>query len=155
MRLIDAGLPLVARTERTREEMLLFYEAVTRATKRLYLSYPALDEAAQPLLPSPFLSEVEEAFGPGEIPRVERTDLSPIPPDDEPLCEAEFRVKAMATALRGERGAAGGTDAGAGREGEGETGRREQSEQIVSTSPHLLVSPLPLSPSSPSLPAWN
>ena len=54
LRLIDAGLPLVARTERTREEMLLFYEAVTRATKRLYLSYPALDEAAQPLLPSPF-----------------------------------------------------------------------------------------------------
>ena len=40
VRLIDAGLPLVARTERTREEMLLFYEATTRATRRLYLSYP-------------------------------------------------------------------------------------------------------------------
>ncbi len=39
-RLIEAGLPLVARTQRTREEMLLFYEAVTRATKRLWLSYP-------------------------------------------------------------------------------------------------------------------
>ena len=58
-RLIDAGLPFVARTERTREEMLLFYEAITRAGKRLYLSYPALDESAQPLLPSPFLREVE------------------------------------------------------------------------------------------------
>ena len=31
LRLIDAGLPLVARTERTRDEMLLFYEAITRA----------------------------------------------------------------------------------------------------------------------------
>ncbi len=100
-RLIDAGLPLVGRAERTREEMLLFYEAVTRAAERLYLSYPALDDAAQPLLPSPFLSEIEEAFGPGEIPRFEQTDLSPIPTDDEPLCEADFRVKAVATALEG------------------------------------------------------
>ncbi len=101
LRLIDAGLPLVARTERTRDEMLLFYEAVTRATERLYLSYPALDEAAQPLLPSPFLDEVEQAFGPGQIPRVEQTDLSPVPRDDEPLSAAEFRVKAVATALEG------------------------------------------------------
>jgi len=117
VRLINAGLPLVARTERTREEMLLFYEALTRATKRLYLSYPALDEAAQPLLPSPFLNEVEQAFGPARIPRVEQIDLSPVPRDDEPLCDAEFRVKSLATALegnvallagwmRGERGAA-------------------------------------------------
>ena len=66
--------------------MLLFYEAMTRAGQRLYLSYPALDAAAQPLLPSPFLGEVEEAFAPGGIPRVERADLSPIPQDDEPLC---------------------------------------------------------------------
>ena len=51
-RLIEAGLPFVARTERTREEMLLFYEAITRAGKRLYLSYPAIDDAAQPLLPT-------------------------------------------------------------------------------------------------------
>ena len=101
LRLIEAGLPLVARAERTREEMLLFYEAVTRATERLYLSYPALDEAAQPLLPSPFLDEVEQALGPGEIPRTEQTDLSPVPRDDEPLSPAEFRVKAVATALAG------------------------------------------------------
>ena len=64
-----------ARSERTHEEMLLFYEAITRAGKRLYLSYPALDESAQPLLPSPFLQEVEQAFGPGRIPR-SRADRS-------------------------------------------------------------------------------
>jgi ATP-dependent helicase/DNAse subunit B len=100
LRLIDEGLPLIARTERNREEMLLFYEAITRATQRLYLSYPALDSAAQPLSPSPYLKEVEQACD-GRIPRTERADLSPIPPDDEPLCEAEFRVKAVAMALDG------------------------------------------------------
>ena len=100
-RLIGAGLPFVARSERTHEEMLLFYEAITRAEKRLYLSYPALDESAQPLLPSPFLQDVEQAFGSARIPRVERADLRPVPPDDDPPSEAEFRVKALATALEG------------------------------------------------------
>jgi ATP-dependent helicase/nuclease subunit B len=122
LRLIDAGLPLVARGERTREEMLLFYEAVTRATKRLYLSYPAMDEAAQPLLPSPFLSEIEEAFGEKVIPHVKQTDLSPIPPDDEPLCEADFRVKAMATALDGNVALLAGLIRGEGRGARGEGG---------------------------------
>ncbi len=119
VRLIDAGLPLVARNERTREEMLLFYEAATRATKRLYLSYPALDEAAQPLFPSPFLSEVEDAFGKGAIPRTEQKDLSPIPREDELFCQFDFRVKAVATALDGNvallAGMMGGEERGEGR----------------------------------------
>ena len=59
--------------------MLLFYEAVTRATRRLWLSYPALDAAAQQLSPSPYLQEVERACGPGRIARCEQTDLSPVP----------------------------------------------------------------------------
>jgi len=100
-RLIDEGLPLTARTDRGRDEMLLFYEAVTRASRRLYLSYPSLDEAGQPLSPSPYLSEVEQACGRGRIPRTEITDLSPIPAGD-PLCVAEFRVQAMAKALEGD-----------------------------------------------------
>ena len=102
-RLIEADprLPLITRAERTREEMLLFYEAVTRATERLYLSYPALDEAAQPLLPSPFLTEVERVFGSGRIPRAESPDISPVPRGDEPLAPSEFRVMAVATALEG------------------------------------------------------
>jgi len=130
VRLIDAGLPLVARGERTREEMLLFYEAVTRAGKRLYLSYPALDAAAQPLLPSPLLGEVEQAFGPGVIPRTERKDLSPIPQDDEPLCEAEFRVKALATALDGNVALLAGLMGG----GRGE-GREEREDTATLPSP--------------------
>ena len=101
LRLIEAGLPLVARQERMRDEMLLFYEVVTRATKRLYLSYPALDDAAQELLPSPFLAEIEQAFASDPIRRTEQNDLSPIPRGDHPLCQVDFRVQAMATALDG------------------------------------------------------
>jgi ATP-dependent helicase/DNAse subunit B len=163
LRLIDAGLPLVARSLRTREEMLLFYEAVTRATRRLYLSYAALDESAQPLLPSPFLAEVEQAFGPGRIPRVERQDLSPIPQDDEPLCcEADFRVKAMATALdgnvsllaglfqgeRGERREERGDDressvSGTGRTKDGSRTQIDDQRSVVTPAPlSSLLSPL-------------
>jgi ATP-dependent helicase/nuclease subunit B len=133
-RLIEAGLPFAARAERTRDEMLLFYEAITRAGKRLYLSYPAFDESAQPLLPSPFLREVERAFGPGQIPRIERADLSPIPPDDEPASQAEFRVKALATALAGNVALLAGLF---GMKGEGGRGKAEHGS-----------SPFPLAPSA-------
>jgi ATP-dependent helicase/DNAse subunit B len=99
LELIEKGLPLVARTERTREEMLLFYEALTRATRRLYLSYPSLDDAAQPLSPSPYLIEAVQACGGTEIVRAPAADLRPIPAGDEPLSAAQFRVKAVADAL--------------------------------------------------------
>ena len=78
-------MPLPPRTERNAAEMLLFYEAVTRATRRLTLSYPALDEAAQALSPSPYLQEVERACSPGTIARSQWTDLSPVPAGDEPM----------------------------------------------------------------------
>ncbi len=99
LELIEKGLPLVARTERAREEMLLFYEVLTRATRRLYLSYPALDAAAQPLLPSPFVLEVIQACGGSTIVRPPAVDIRPIPSGDEPLSPAQFRVMAMADAL--------------------------------------------------------
>ncbi len=126
LRLIDADLPLVARAERTREEMLLFYEAITRATRRLYLSYPALDESAQPLLPSPFLTEVEQAFGPeSPLPCTKQEDLSPIPGDQEPLCcDAQFRVKAMATALDGNVALLAGVMRGGWGRGAGDGGKQ-------------------------------
>lgn len=100
--LIDRGLPLSARSERNFEEMLLFYEVMTRASRRISFSYPALDETAQPLSPSPYLEEVDQACGPGRIRRVEVRDLSPVPRDGEPLLAAtEFRVKAVAAGLEG------------------------------------------------------
>ena len=65
----SAGLPLAGPTERGQNEMLLFYEVVTRATRRLVLSYPAIDAAAQPLSPSPYLAELERACGEGRVER--------------------------------------------------------------------------------------
>ncbi len=100
-RLVEQNLPLVTRTERNREEMLLFYEAVTRASKRLYLSYPALDDSAQPLSPSPFLLEVEQACGKDRIAKTEAADFRPVPKTGQPLSPGEFRLAAMAEALEG------------------------------------------------------
>lgn len=85
-----------------RDEMLLFYQVLTRATRQLTLSYPALDEAAQPLAPSPYLDEVEQACGVGAIVRTEVPDLTPIPRDEFPQTAAEFRIKALANALEGD-----------------------------------------------------
>jgi ATP-dependent helicase/DNAse subunit B len=100
-RLVEHDLPLVTRSERNREEMLLFYEAVTRATKRLYLSYPALDDSAQPLSPSPFLIEVEQACGKDKIAKVEDSDFRPVKKTDQPFSPSEFRLAAMSEAIEG------------------------------------------------------
>ncbi|MBN2578568.1 MAG: PD-(D/E)XK nuclease family protein [Pirellulales bacterium] len=102
LRLIEQGLPLANRTQRNRDEMLLFYEAVTRATKGLYLSYPAYNEAAEPLSPSPFLIEVEQACGATPIACRRADDFRPLPKTESPLCPADFRVQAMARALEGD-----------------------------------------------------
>jgi ATP-dependent helicase/DNAse subunit B len=96
-----AGSRFVERHERACEEMLLFYEVVTRAKRNLVLSYSALDEAAQPLSPSPYLIEVERLFAPGAIARDASTNLGPVPTDTEPSCARDFRVKAVAMALDG------------------------------------------------------
>jgi len=87
---------------RPQEEMLLFYEVLTRATERLTLSYSALDEKAQTLPPSPYVTEVERTIGLIEASarRVEPV-LSPIPIGPVPLGPADRRVQAVADALRG------------------------------------------------------
>jgi len=100
-RLAEAGLPLVLRAERSQEEMLLCYEVATRATRRLYLSYPGLDDRGNPLLPSPYLAEVERACGPDRIARYETSDLSPVPQGHVPFSPSEQRVMAVAQALDG------------------------------------------------------
>ncbi|MFV2067345.1 MAG: PD-(D/E)XK nuclease family protein [Pirellulales bacterium] len=98
-RLAEAGLPLIDGAQRNREEMLLFYETVTRARKSLTLSYPAFDAKAQPLLPSPFLIELERACGEGKIRRTECRDLSPVPTDSEPVGPTQSRLLAVASLL--------------------------------------------------------
>jgi len=100
-RLIEQGLPLVDRAERTREEMLLFYEVMTRASRRLWLSYPALNEEAQPLSPSSYLLEVERTCAPGAIAREELFDLSPLPPEGELHRASDWRASGVAKLLGG------------------------------------------------------
>ncbi|MEX2112153.1 MAG: PD-(D/E)XK nuclease family protein [Pirellulales bacterium] len=100
--LVAAGLPLAPRTERRWHEMLLFYQVVTRATRRLVLSYPALDEAAQPLSASPYLSELERVFASRPIVPAARPSLSAVPTSDVVYSPREFRVRATARALEGD-----------------------------------------------------
>jgi len=119
-RLIDAGLPLPSHSDRQTEEMLLFYEAVTAATRRLWLSYPAVDDAGEPLTPSPYLSALECGGSPPLFvtaaslegaSRVLKSDgkpshskahtLSPIP-DPADICSLDaFRIRAVADAMDG------------------------------------------------------
>ncbi len=97
--LARAGLPLVLRGERQSEEMLLFYESVTRATRRLVLSYPALDEKAEPLLASSYVRDLAGLLGQSPHVAPEQLDLSPVPGDDELWTARDFRVRAVAEAL--------------------------------------------------------
>ena len=88
-------------------EMLLFYQLVTRPTETLTLSYPALDERAQTLPASPFLVELERAFGADVVPRT----VQPLnygrydgAVDEPPLARSELRRQAVARALERDRG---------------------------------------------------
>jgi ATP-dependent helicase/nuclease subunit B len=103
VRLAEAGLPLTTRAQRSQEEMLLFYEVATRATHQLVMSYAGLDAKAQPLSPSPYLVELERACGDGKIPHHVDLHLSPVPREQEILCERDLRVRAVADALDGNR----------------------------------------------------
>ncbi|MFO0789865.1 MAG: PD-(D/E)XK nuclease family protein [Pirellulales bacterium] len=64
----------------SQDEMLLFHEVVTRARESLTLSYPAMDDKAQELPPSPYVIELERLFrhSDRQIHRA-RPQLSPIP----------------------------------------------------------------------------
>lgn len=97
------GLPLKSTIDRQRDEMLLFYEAVTRASQRLYLSYAALNEKAEALLPSPYLAELRQLF---QLPEHAESggisDLSPVPPDDALLNPFDARVRATVAASKNE-----------------------------------------------------
>ncbi len=96
-RLNDAGLHFVDGHGRSSDEMLLFYEVITRPTRRLTLSFPALDAAAQPLLASPYLTELDRCCGAGKIQWGEDISLSPVLPEEKQPCSpTELRVKAVA-----------------------------------------------------------
>ncbi len=65
-------------------EMILFYEVLTRAEQALWLSYPALNEKAEPLLPSPYLQEVQRLLDlQPDVP--EELSLVQLPRDDRAI----------------------------------------------------------------------
>jgi ATP-dependent helicase/nuclease subunit B len=100
--LAAAGLPLVPHADRRGYEMLLFYEVITRATRRLVLSYPALEQSGQPLSPSPYLTEVELALGAGKAKRSQQPELTSVPASNDVFSPRDFRVRAVAQALSGD-----------------------------------------------------
>jgi ATP-dependent helicase/DNAse subunit B len=94
-----AELPTV---ERSQEEMLLFYEVLSRAEQRLTISYPALDDKAQVLSPSPYVTEVERAVAPAAVAHLRASRPSPLPAEGLPLSVADWRVQAVHEALAGD-----------------------------------------------------
>ncbi len=101
-RLIEAGIPLTSRQQRGHEEMLLFYEVITRATEQLTFSYPATDAKGEPLLPSPYLDEVIRICGSDRLGLTAVTNLRPLPEVDTPLSSMEMRIQAIEDALSGD-----------------------------------------------------
>jgi ATP-dependent helicase/DNAse subunit B len=92
-----AALPTL---QRAQEEMLLFYEVLTRPSERLTISYPALDEKAQSLTPSPYVTEVERAILPAKVNHLRATRPAPLPAETSPLGPRDWRVRAMHDAIR-------------------------------------------------------
>src|SRR5262249_4795516 len=88
----DAGLPLPDPAGRLSKEELLFLQLVALPCKSLALSYPAVDERGQPLLPETFLRAVRECFPPDAIPAERQRVLIEAYTTREALCPAEARV---------------------------------------------------------------
>jgi ATP-dependent helicase/DNAse subunit B len=89
----EAGLDVPGGADPLPDEMLLFYQIVTRARQRLVLSYPAVDERGQELLPSSFLLTVLDCFRPGAVLVECRRMLIERYDQDVPLSAAEYRVR--------------------------------------------------------------
>ncbi len=75
------------------QEMQLFYQLITRARRQLILSYPAVEERGQELLPSSFLLAVLDCFEPNKIQRIARKMLLEGCDTDSPLSPAEYRIR--------------------------------------------------------------
>jgi ATP-dependent helicase/nuclease subunit B len=95
----QAGLEVACAADRLPDEMLLFYQLVTRPRRALTLSYPAVDDKGQALLPSSFLRAVTDAFEDGAIPVVRRRMLIEGFDRDRPLSPGEYRVRWAAAGM--------------------------------------------------------
>jgi ATP-dependent helicase/nuclease subunit B len=88
-----AGLEVRSAADRLPDEMLLFYQLVTRPSQCLILSFPAVDEKGQDLLPSTFLVNAIECFGEKVVPVEKQRMLIEGFDRIQPLSPAEFRVR--------------------------------------------------------------
>ena len=92
-RLRAAKVPVPDPEGRLSAEMLLFAELVGRPRRTLTLSYPAVDEQGQPLLPSSFLPAVRECFAPGTVPVTRQRMTIEGYTTRKPVSAAELRVR--------------------------------------------------------------
>ncbi len=86
--------PLAERLPRQGIERFLFYLAVTRASQRLYLSYPHLDIEGKESLPSFYVEEVRELLG-GPIPVIRQDLARPYPLPEEAITRRERETAAF------------------------------------------------------------
>jgi ATP-dependent helicase/DNAse subunit B len=93
-RLRNLGFELANPATRLGSEQLLFLNLATAPRRGLFLSYAAIDEQGQPLLPSSFLRELKACFPPGTIPTTRQQMLLDGYFDREPLSLAELRLQA-------------------------------------------------------------
>lgn len=95
-----AGLPFPDPAARLGDEQLLFLQLLARPRRELVLSFPAVDERGQPLLPAGFLRSVRECFADGAIPVERQRMLIEGYVTRDPLSPAEGRSR-FAVAMTG------------------------------------------------------
>lgn len=84
------------------EAMLLFHELASTPTKSLTFAYSALDDSAQPMSPSPFVTDVERLFTQGLLRRGDRPLLAAIDSAASPASPREWRLQAASLAAEGD-----------------------------------------------------
>lgn len=90
----QCGLSLKLHANQQQEEMLLFYEVITRFAKQLVLSYPAISSTGQPLFPSPYLTTLIDLFQPSALAIQNVGELNPLPRKEQTLSNRDLRILA-------------------------------------------------------------
>lgn len=98
-----AGHCVRCRSDLLPDEMLLFYQVISKAQRELVLSYPAVDERGQPLLPSAFWNAAISCFD-GVILKESRSMLVDRYDVGTPFSPAEYRVQVAKNGLRQSNG---------------------------------------------------
>jgi ATP-dependent helicase/DNAse subunit B len=89
----QAGLEVLRTEDALADEMLLFFQVVTAARERLVLSYAAIDDKGQDLLPGSFLATLRDCFRPEALTVHRQQMLIQGYRDTEPLCPREQRIQ--------------------------------------------------------------